>query len=82
MALYDGGRIIQFKDGSLILEAILDFQVNLFIEHLVKDEETLFSIARKYYKETDLWYRIAEANPEIDPVELITGTSLIVPQYG
>jgi len=83
MALYDNGTIITFKDNTQILiantpsNAIASYQ-----EHTVKDEDTLFSIARQYYTSTYSWHLIANVNDLVDVVVLEPGTTLLIPQYG
>jgi hypothetical protein len=44
--------------------------------------ETMESLAWQYYHTSAVWWRIAEANPLIFPLDLTSGMSLTVPAPG
>ncbi len=83
MALYRNSTIITFKDGSqFLVDTGVVFKPVIYKTHLIKDNETLFDIALHYYKTTIDWYKLAEVNELIDPIVLVTGDTLIIPEYG
>ena len=49
--------------------------------HVVAKGETLSSIAKKYYGDTNEWKKIWEANKNVvpDPKKLKVGTKLVIP---
>jgi nucleoid-associated protein YgaU len=49
------------------------------IVHTVIGRETLDLLAWKYYGREDLWWRIADANPDITPFLLSPGQTLAIP---
>ena len=49
------------------------------IVHTVIGRETLDLLAWKYYGREDLWWRIADANPDIAPFLLSPGQTLAIP---
>ena len=49
------------------------------IIHTVIGRETLDLIAWKYYGREDLWWRIADANPDLMPLALAPGQLLAIP---
>lgn len=48
--------------------------------HIVIAGDTLSSIADEYYGDVNLFRRIAEANPTIDPNNIAIGMRLVIPQ--
>jgi len=69
MSLYVKGSVLEFKDKTQFFEDQFSLPTNLqYIEHIVKDSETLFSIANEYYRSTFQWHIIAEANDIVDVV--------------
>lgn len=50
--------------------------------HVVKHGETIDLIARKYYGDERLWWRILDANPLIYPLDLQPGDDLLIPAAG
>lgn len=51
-------------------------------QHLVTGDETMESLAARYYGTSEDWWRIADANPLMFPTDLKTGSSLTVPNPG
>jgi hypothetical protein len=49
------------------------------IIHTVIGRETLDLIAWKYYGREDLWWRIADANPDLQPFALTSGQMVAIP---
>jgi len=51
-----------------------------YVEHIYKEGERLESIANKYFNRPDLWWAIAEYNPQIkDFFNIDAGTVLRIP---
>ena len=80
---YSENYIINYPEGDQSLERINivhkeDINDKLYT---VKDEDTLTSIAYRYYGNPKLWFVIADVNDDIilNPLELTTGTDLIIP---
>lgn len=82
MALYQKSKIIIFEDNS---KALINIEIVVepvsYTNHIVKDEETLFNLALLHYQSTKDWYKIAEINDLVDPIELVTGDTLIIGIY-
>lgn len=79
---YNEGFILRYEDGNVSLETYPPqiSQSNSDIFHTVKEGETLQNIAFRYYKDSGLWYVIAEANKILNPFEeLIAGTLIRIP---
>lgn len=47
--------------------------------HKINEGETIFMLAQRYYNEQSRWYIILDANPLVDPTNLVTGTELTIP---
>lgn len=47
--------------------------------HTVVGDETLDLLAWKYYGREDLWWRIADANPGLQPFALTPGQTIAIP---
>lgn len=47
--------------------------------HTVIAGETFDQLAFRYYGREDLWWRIADANPGIEPFELTPGATVTIP---
>lgn len=52
------------------------------VQHQVMQGETLDLLARQYYGDERLWWRIADANPLIYPFDIKAGDVLDVPVVG
>lgn len=57
----------------------LSKKVDSYIKHIVKENETLDTLALKYYANPLYWWIIADMNNIQDPFKLKVGTLLIVP---
>lgn len=84
--IYDDGYIVQYSDGSTAmfsdLNPLVVGPVSSETSYTVKDEDTLFSIAEFFYRDTEFWYVINEWNNLGDPIALVTGTELKLPNFG
>ena len=49
------------------------------IRHTIIGGETLDQLAARYYGREDLWWRIADANPQCFPLDWKPGDVLIIP---
>ena len=49
------------------------------ITHTVVGTETLDQLAANYYGREDLWWRIADANPNKFPLDWQAGDTLVIP---
>jgi len=78
---YSNGLIITFKEGDEALERIPSQFVDNADDklHIVRDEETLTSIAHQYYRNGKYWYIIADRNNILDIFTLFTGQELVIP---
>lgn len=78
---YSNGLIITYNEGDVSLERIPPQFVDNAEDrsHIVRDEETLTSIAQQYYKDGKYWYFIADKNNLLDIFSLQTGQELIIP---
>lgn len=48
--------------------------------HIIRDKESLLSIAVDYYGDARLWHKIADINPQIsDPYDLKIGAEIFIP---
>jgi nucleoid-associated protein YgaU len=51
-----------------------------FTYYRIKDGDRLDSLAQRFYGQSDAWWVIADANPEVfDPANLQTGTIIRIP---
>lgn len=79
----DSTVVTLVKDGNDVAVIVPSAQVSYsftFIHHVVALGERIESVAYQYYTDPSLWWRIADANPEIlwwD--DLAPGTVLRVP---
>jgi len=78
---YSNGLIITYKEGDEALERIPSQFVDNAEDksHIVRDEDTLTSIAQQFYKDGKYWYMIADRNNILDIFTLITGQELVIP---
>jgi hypothetical protein len=52
-----------------------------FFTHIYSQGETLHALSQKYFRRPDLWWTIAEYNPEIvDFTNIPTGTIMRIPR--
>jgi hypothetical protein len=52
------------------------------IIHTIVGNEQLDELARRYYGREDLWWRIADANPNVFPLDWKAGDELLIPAPG
>lgn len=51
-----------------------------FDAHVVRANETMETIAERYYGRSSLWSVVARANPSVDPMRLRVGVTLRIPR--
>ena len=49
------------------------------VRHTIRGRETLDALAHRYYGREDLWWRIADANPDVFPLDLRPGDVITIP---
>lgn len=79
---YDNSYGLNYNDGDTSLERIPFTYTSSEndIYHTVIEGETIQSIAYRYYRDSGLWYVIADANSIYNPFEeLKEGLQLIIP---
>lgn len=72
----------QELDGKLSLQQRAAVKPKSYpdsLEHTLVGTETLDQLALKYYGREDLWWRIADANPEKFPLDWQAGDTLVIP---
>ena len=80
---YARGFIVEYEDGTKTLER--DTFTNPIrsigdLTHIVADGDDLTQMAGVYYKDSQLWHKIANANPQLeDYFNLPVGMYLIIP---
>lgn len=80
--LYKKGFVIQYEDNDEIslerkrVDIITDINDSI---HIVKEDDTIESISYQYYKNSFLWYIIADVNDIDNPFFLDLGSSLTIP---
>jgi len=80
--MYVTGFVIPLDNNQYLLKRDkLEYNPtsNTDIIHSVKDNEKIWDIAYKYYKNSKLWYIIADVNNIFNPLDIDTGTQLIIP---
>jgi hypothetical protein len=50
--------------------------------HRVTQREEVDALARRYFGDERLWWRLLDANPTVYPLDLVPGTVLSVPAAG
>lgn len=82
--MYSDGTIVQFDDGTMILQRELEIYVKQSGDDYVQitEGETIDSLAAAYYQTNKKWYKIADANEIFNPFDVPGGTSLIIPTLG
>lgn len=79
---YSNAFGLQYDNGDVTLERV-PFEYSPSeddVTHTVKEGETLQGIADDYYKDSGLWYVIADANNILNPLtEVSTYIKLIIP---
>lgn len=82
MSAYNDFDIIQFKEGDLALDRrFYQYRPSRGDKHhTVIEDERLDTIAFKYYRDSTLWYLIADVNEIFNPLaKLVPGTELLIP---
>lgn len=80
--LYDRGNLVDFGSGEIALfrNPISYRQSVSDIYHTIAHEDTLLSIARKYYGYSSLWFMIADVNNNIEDIfDLPIGETILIP---
>lgn len=82
---YDNSTFIIVDDGTIMSEYSRyinpdDNNINIKAEHIVKEGETLQSIAFRYYGDSGYWTRISSYNRIINPFSLKPYTRLFIPE--
>ena len=81
--LYDRGYAIEFKEGDKAFYRTPIFYRGSVNDqyHVVGENETLLTIAQKYYNSQAPWYVLADANASLieDIFEIPVGLSLLIP---
>jgi hypothetical protein len=77
-----------YKSGTVEVDEQLSLNQRLIeapstipgsITHTLVGTETLDELAAKYYGREDLWWRIADANPNKFPLDWQAGETLVIP---
>ena len=78
---YDRGTLLNYLEGDQSLERKPVLYTPSVGDrfHIIKDTDQLDGIAFKYYKNSKLWWLIADVNSIFNPFELTTGDKLIIP---
>lgn len=86
---YEKARVFQPKDdGAEVFEGIRPREIGSatgVIEHTIKAGDRLNLLARHYYNDDRLWWRIVDANPEFQyggdmVLEEMEGQIILVPK--
>lgn len=79
---YSNGIIVKFSDKEDILVPNIQLPyAERFTTYQVQVDDTLYSIAHKFYGDTRKWLDIAEYNDIDDPVIIPQGTILNIPVW-
>ncbi len=81
---YERSKVLRVQDSKGVFHPTLytDLQVDSskFIRHTVIAGDRMDSLAFYYYRNAELWWFIAEANPEVFyPDDLVPGSVLRIP---
>ena len=79
--LYSNGITINYQEGdtSLQRKTIVHKEDLEDKTYIIRQDDTLSSIANKFYNEPLYWYIIADVNNIDNPFILETGKSIIIP---
>lgn len=80
--LYDRGYLVDYGDGEMVLHRTsIYYQQSVYdVYHTITYEDTLYSIARKYYGSSSLWFMIADVNNDIEDIfNLPFGDTILIP---
>lgn len=70
----ENGQVSLAQRPVVSLETLSDSLI-----HIVVGNETLDQLAAHYYGREDLWWRIADANPNRFPLDWKPGDTLVIP---
>ena len=82
---YQSSQLLFTSDGSGSIRRVVEFPRPRPLafsaqRHVVREYERLDLLAARYFGDPDLWWVIAEANPEVFyPEDIEPGTSLRIP---
>ncbi len=80
--IYAKGYIVALADGSSLLKRTpVSYKSSSAkdITHVVRQGDTLYAIAYKYYRDDQWWHVLGDVNSIYDPFTLTAGTELLVP---
>ena len=80
--LYSSGYVIKLSDGRQLLKRVKMAYTPTStrdITHIVKDNDRIWDIAFRYYRNPLLWKVIADVNDIMNPFELTIGQELTIP---
>jgi nucleoid-associated protein YgaU len=70
----------QWKDeAELPLQNPTSFTPDVHTVHVLMPGETLDRVAARHYRDATRWRLIANANAIVDPLEVVAGTTLVIP---
>ena len=71
---------VQFVSPPASVEAVAPIAVQAGPQtHVIQKDDTLYSLASRFYGKGTLWPKIKAANPGINPNRLIVGQEIIIP---
>lgn len=78
---FSESTLIEYSDGSQTLESNLAIPTNLTPQtHVIREGETLASIAFQYYGDSGHWGRIALFNNILNPfTEVVPHKTILIP---
>lgn len=82
--LYATGYQVELPDGRLLLKRnkiVYSPTASKDTTHIVTDNDRIWDVAFRYYKDDKSWGIIADANRIYNPFELEVGTELVVPDF-
>lgn len=80
--IYAKGYIITLADGSSLLKRTPASYTSSSAKdrtHVVKQGDTLYALAFKYYRDDQWWHILGDVNSVYNPFELEVGTELLIP---
>jgi len=80
--LYDRGYLIDFGDNEVVVHRtpITYIQSVKDSYYVIVYGDTLYSISRKYYGSSSLWFMIADVNDNIEDIfDLPFGDTILIP---
>lgn len=78
---FSNATVFNYGDGELTLESDTSDVISVNPKlHIIKDGETLASIAFRYYGDSGYWGRIANYNKILNPfTEVTPGKQIMIP---